>query len=303
MSKLFRLLLCLLVTTPHWAYAAPTVSGSKPHVGKSTVPKTSKPVKTTVTPPPANDTSRLGYLLMDQESGRVLEAFQERESFIPASVSKVPTTLAALHILGSNHRYRTTVQGTGPVVDGVVQGDLILAGSGDPSFNVAGVMDLILQLRLKGIRRVQGRFLYDESALIPEGGISNEQNDEETYNQGVSALSMEFNRAQLQWSLVQGQLIARVTPDLDGYITLQLGDASRAGPSLTYLGGDKVERWRLNPRNARSGWEWVPIKKPARFTALFFRALGRQAGIELPIPDAGATPTTAVTLASHASPP
>ncbi|MBF0181166.1 MAG: D-alanyl-D-alanine carboxypeptidase/D-alanyl-D-alanine-endopeptidase [Magnetococcales bacterium] len=283
MQRLFRLLLCLLLVNPLLVQAAPPAH-------KKTVAKT-------------ENTARIGYLLLDAESGRVLDASREREVFLPASVAKVPTTLAALHILGSGFRFVTSVKATGPLEAGVVKGDLILVGSGDPSFNIAGVMDLLMQLKIKGIKKIQGRFLFDESALLPAENITEEQNEEESYNQGVSALSMEFNRVQFQWSLAKnGQLTTRFTPAL-GNIEVVPGPAAKAGPSLVHLGGEGTERWRLNPRNARSGWEWVPVRRPARHAALFFREMGGETGIELPLPAPGQAPANATTLASHASAP
>ena len=51
----------------------------------------------------------------------------------PASNSKIPTTLAALHHLGPDFRYQTFVLADGLVAGGVLDGDLILFGTGDPS--------------------------------------------------------------------------------------------------------------------------------------------------------------------------
>ncbi|MEO5331111.1 MAG: D-alanyl-D-alanine carboxypeptidase/D-alanyl-D-alanine-endopeptidase [Magnetococcus sp. YQC-5] len=299
----FALILFSPVLTPP-GHTAPQAQNPM----SQTIKQKSKSNPTQNTPPQqpqtvVENTAKIGYLLMDLDTGQTLESSQDQETFIPASVSKVPTTLAALHILGSNHRFITSVQSTAQVINGTLQGDLILVGGGDPSLSMAGLMDLALQLRLKGIQRIQGRFLYDESALLPDMNISNEQNEEETYNQGVSALTLDFNRVRLSWSIhSSGRISTQIVPNL-GYVSLLAGETSRFGPNLTFLNGERGEVWRLNPHGARSGWEWVPIKQPARYTALVFREFSHQAAIDLPAPEPGRTTPTAKTLASHASPP
>jgi len=48
---------------------------------------------------------RYGYILMDAKTGKILDQRNADQSFIPASLSKIPTTLVALHALGKNHRF------------------------------------------------------------------------------------------------------------------------------------------------------------------------------------------------------
>ncbi|MBF0190380.1 MAG: D-alanyl-D-alanine carboxypeptidase/D-alanyl-D-alanine-endopeptidase [Magnetococcales bacterium] len=334
MFRMVSLLLCLFWLVPAATMAAPVSSGKQAQAStgkrsaqsvqparnakntrnakpaKSAVParnqkKTVPAAKAAANRPltPLEGSSRLGYLLMDIHSGQLLEVQHDSELFIPASVAKVPSTLAALHILGGDHRMVTTVQSAAPVVNGVLQGDLVLVGGGDPSLNMTGLMDLANQLQGRGIYRISGRFLFDESALVAQPNISDEQNEEETYNQGLSALTLDPSRIRLKWMMNRnGEIMTQTTPNLD-YISLVAGPSSSSGPSLVYLGGDQKEQWRLNPRGARSGWDWLPLKKPGRHTALAFREFCRQAGLHLPDPVAGRTPPNAAILASRASEP
>ncbi|MBF0214031.1 MAG: D-alanyl-D-alanine carboxypeptidase/D-alanyl-D-alanine-endopeptidase [Magnetococcales bacterium] len=324
MSRLIVLLVCLLMLSPTVALTAPAAGKQPQTTSQKRALKTVKParsgprahaIQAAKRPTPAkkggvgkaltpmDGSSRIGYLLMDIHSGQILEAQHDSEQFIPASVSKVPSTLAALHILGADHRFVTSVHGSGPVVNGVLQGDLILVGGGDPSLTMAGLMDLANQMQSRGIYRVAGRFLYDESAIIPQPNISDEQNEEETYNQGVSALSLDPNRVRLKWMITRtGQIQTQTTPNLD-HVTLVAGPSSGTGPTLVYLGGETKERWQLNPRGARSGWDWVPIKRPGHHTAMAFREFCRQSGLHLPEPEPGRSPPNALILANRSSEP
>ena len=70
--------------------------------------------------------------LHDLEAGRTIVARGEDALFIPASVAKVSTLLAALEILGPDHRFETSLWTVGHIRDGVLAGDLYLRGGGDP---------------------------------------------------------------------------------------------------------------------------------------------------------------------------
>src|SRR6185503_11914085 len=52
---------------------------------------------------------------------------------VPASVAKLVTVATAADAVGWDYRYTTTVRAAGPMVDGVLRGDLIVSGTGDPS--------------------------------------------------------------------------------------------------------------------------------------------------------------------------
>ncbi|MBF0163687.1 MAG: D-alanyl-D-alanine carboxypeptidase/D-alanyl-D-alanine-endopeptidase [Magnetococcales bacterium] len=310
-NRMFRMIclaLSLLLLAPDNVWAEPPTNGKK---AQSQQKRTAKPAKgakgrkggVKAATPTFENPPFMGYLLMDLQSGQILEAQRDTQSYIPASVAKVPSTLAALHILGANHRFVTSLLSSAPVVDGELQGDLILVGGGDPSLTMPGLVDLAHQLQTLGIHRIRGRFLFDESAMIPETSISTEQNDEESYNQGLSALSLDPNRVRLRWMLGRnGQLLTQTNPNL-GDIALTLGPTSKTGPTLTYLGGTKVEQWRLNPHGAKSGWDWVPVKRPGRHTAMAFREYCRQNGLLLSEPEPGHPPSNATILASRASAP
>jgi D-alanyl-D-alanine carboxypeptidase/D-alanyl-D-alanine-endopeptidase (penicillin-binding protein 4) len=89
--------------------------------------------------------------------GEVLVAQAADVPVHPASVSKVATTLALLDRLGPEHRFATRLVGTGPVRDGHLHGDLVVAASGDPFLVDEGALLLLQRLRARGVRAVDGR--------------------------------------------------------------------------------------------------------------------------------------------------
>jgi len=91
-----------------------------------------------------------------------------RALLVPASAAKLATVATAAEAVGWNYRYVTTLRATGPVVDGVLRGDLLAVGSGDPSIGGPGGDDVstwIEGLRAAGIRRIDGRVIGDDDAI------------------------------------------------------------------------------------------------------------------------------------------
>lgn len=90
--------------------------------------------------------------------GKVVESRKADEAINPASVVKVATTWWALETLGPHHRYETRffANGVGPTDDGVLDGDLVVEGSGDPDFHAENAFRVALALNEAGIRKVTG---------------------------------------------------------------------------------------------------------------------------------------------------
>lgn len=85
------------------------------------------------------------------------------QAFSPASVMKVLTTYAALDMLGPAYRWRTTIYHDGVLENGVLNGNLIIKGSGDPYFRAEDLWQLLTYLRQRGIREIRGDLVLDDS--------------------------------------------------------------------------------------------------------------------------------------------
>jgi D-alanyl-D-alanine carboxypeptidase/D-alanyl-D-alanine-endopeptidase (penicillin-binding protein 4) len=162
--------------------------------------------------------SNVGYVLRDLDSGRTLAAHTANAAFIPASVAKVPTAVAALEVLGGAHRFRTSVRAKGEIEAGVLRGNLVLVGGGDPLLGPDGLLALCRALHRQGLRRVNGRFRYDESLYATRTAIRAAQPQDAQYNPGVSALSLDFNRLQFAWRRggQDGAVTGYTVPPLQG---------------------------------------------------------------------------------------
>jgi len=78
--------------------------------------------------------SSISASLIDVVTGEELEAHDEDVLLCPASVLKLATTAAAIDILGKDFRFSTVLAYSGEIQNGTLNGDLLIIGSGDPSF-------------------------------------------------------------------------------------------------------------------------------------------------------------------------
>src|SRR5512140_2335356 len=76
--------------------------------------------------------ANLGFLVVDPKTGDTLYSHNAGKLFIPASNQKLLTSSVALTLLGPEYRYRTTFVTHGKIANGVLDGDLIVIGRGDP---------------------------------------------------------------------------------------------------------------------------------------------------------------------------
>jgi len=146
-----------------------------------------------------------GVAAYDLDTKTMVFGFNAEQLFTPGSTTKLLTTGTALAALGADYRFRTPVYRTGPIEKGVVKGDVVLVGKGDPNLSgravgdtlgfanedhsyagggdsvavvigdpLAAMKDLASQIAAKGITSIDGRVLVDVS-LFPQGERSSER--------------------------------------------------------------------------------------------------------------------------------
>jgi D-alanyl-D-alanine carboxypeptidase/D-alanyl-D-alanine-endopeptidase (penicillin-binding protein 4) len=132
---------------------------------------------------------------------------------------KLFTTFAGLSLLGPDHVWHNRVYADGPVRDGVLQGNLILRGSGDPKLVVERLQDLLGQVVALGVREVRGDIVLDRSVF--DVRQRNEPFDDEPlrpYNVGPDGLLLNFKAVIYKFSpdAASGQVQVRFEPPLKG---------------------------------------------------------------------------------------
>lgn len=94
-----------------------------------------------------------------QSGYHLLANHQGTEPLPAASLTKVATSLAALKTWGPDHQFETLVSATGPIQNGVLQGDLVIQGNNDPFFVWEEAIALGNALNRLGLRQVTGNLI------------------------------------------------------------------------------------------------------------------------------------------------
>ena len=229
----------------------------------------------------------VGYAVADARTGRLLEAMGEREALPPASTAKAVTALYALEKLGAGHRFATRVLVTGPVAGGVVQGDLVLSGTGDPEMDTDRLAGLAAELAATGIRGVTGTYLVHDGALPFVDRIAGDQPEHVGYNPAISGLNLNYNRVHFEWKRAQGgwgvAMDARGERFAPPVQMARMEVVAREAPLFTYRARGGAEEWTVaSGALGKGGSRWLPVRNPAAYVGEVFQSLAAAQGVKLP---------------------
>ncbi|OIR16803.1 D-alanyl-D-alanine carboxypeptidase DacC precursor [mine drainage metagenome] len=155
-----------------------------------------------------------------REAGRhkPLISINAQRPMNPASTMKLLTTFAALDLLGPAYTWKTEAYIDGDLKDGVLNGNLILKGYGDPKFTIEQFWLWLGELRARGLRDIRGDLVLDRSYfnLPPYNPGDFDADPMRAYNVGPDALLINFNTMRLRY-MPQGNNLKVVSePPLDG---------------------------------------------------------------------------------------
>ncbi len=274
-----------------------------------------------------------GVLVVSLDRGDTLFARSPSVPLSPASNMKVLTSAAALHYLGPDYRFTTWLLADGPIRDGVLEGDLILYGTGDPGISDrffptrSTVFETLAEdLRAAGIHRIQGSVIGDGSRYTGDlRSLEWEVGDlNEWFAAPSGALSYNENVVSLRIApgLVGGPPEIGSIPDHTGLPTMNeartVGAGSRSPLAIVREDPDEPVRVVGDIRaGSRDVWRQMTITDPALFAAHGLTHVLRDAGVSVQgdpgSTGEGATPAThqrqvqgsdyLPVLAIHQSPP
>jgi D-alanyl-D-alanine carboxypeptidase/D-alanyl-D-alanine-endopeptidase (penicillin-binding protein 4) len=161
--------------------------------------------ETTQLPPAVNSaleqngipTKDLSVFVQDARTDEILMAHNSDMPRQPASTIKVLTSIVALDTLGPAYTWTTRAYTTAPVKQGVLDGDLVIVGGGDPYMVAERWWSFVMQLRQTGLTVINGDILIDRSffAPLPEDRGSFDSQPERSYNVVPDALMVNFQTA------------------------------------------------------------------------------------------------------------
>jgi D-alanyl-D-alanine carboxypeptidase/D-alanyl-D-alanine-endopeptidase (penicillin-binding protein 4) len=182
----------------------------------------------------------------------------------PASVMKLITTSAGLSILGADFTWRNRIWVDGPVVDGVLQGNLYVKGSGDPKLVLERLQSLLQDIMSKGIKEVRGDIILDGSVfdLPPKSPASFDDEPLRPYNVAPQGLLLNFNAMLFKFSPDPALGVAKI----EGEPPL----ANVQWPATVALASGPCQDWRTQLRADFSQAESV------RFQGAYIASCGEQ---------------------------
>lgn len=135
------------------------------------------PVAEFAASPDIND-QRSAVMIIDLKTGKTIDAHNADTPLIPASVTKAVTIASTLGKTGLMKTYETTVSLTGPVKDGIVKGNLLITGGGDPTLGADVepypsdiIAEITSALKKRDIKAIDGRIIinsgYFEAPATP----------------------------------------------------------------------------------------------------------------------------------------
>lgn len=163
----------------------------------------------------------MGTYVKEAGGGPVLIAANASVPFSPASTMKLVTSEAALELLGPTFTWKTQAFASGVQNGDVLQGDLIIKGSGDPKLVIENFWMFLRRIRAAGIREIRGNLLLDRSAYedIAYDPAAFDGDPMKPYNVGPDALLLNFKSMLFRFvpDEARGSVAVSVDPAVAGF--------------------------------------------------------------------------------------
>jgi serine-type D-Ala-D-Ala carboxypeptidase/endopeptidase (penicillin-binding protein 4) len=166
-------------------------------------------------------------LAVSMDRGDVLFAVNPERIRVMASNNKVYSSIWALAALGPDYRFPTELLVTGPLEDGVIRGDVVIRGSGDPAFGyrefergdyMRPLRNMAQSLADRGVRVIEGGVIGDHSVFDDEVFLPSWPNDTQggmaAYAPTVSGLPFQRNLMIIELKAGPGGVVHELEPNV-----------------------------------------------------------------------------------------
>jgi serine-type D-Ala-D-Ala carboxypeptidase/endopeptidase (penicillin-binding protein 4) len=194
----------------------------------------------------------VSFVIIDPDTGKLVAGQSIDTPRSPASTIKLVTTFASLDLLGPAYVWHTRASTRGVFSNGVLEGDLILQGGGDPYMTLERWWSFARSLRGKGLKTIRGDIIIDNTAfaLPPEDPAAFDGRPNRSYNVLPDALMVNFQS--VEFRVVPNATTHRVdivaTPapvnlTIENRVALAAGRCSGAAASVNFeLASDTWDR-------------------------------------------------------------
>ncbi|MGA9664820.1 MAG: D-alanyl-D-alanine carboxypeptidase/D-alanyl-D-alanine-endopeptidase [Gallionella sp.] len=256
--------------------------------------------------------SSVSILVQETASDTPLISLNADKAINPASTMKLLTTFAALETLGPAYRWKTEAYLDGKLENGVLQGDLVFKGHGDPKLTVEQFWMWLRELRQRGLRDIHGDIVLDHSffAAVNQDPAEFDNDPTRAYNVGTSALLLNFNALHLHLIPNGHATTALLEPDLAGYTVINritTSAKSRCGGEVAHgarLDGHNIVLEGSIPADCGEQDDYFSLLPQDEYFYAVFKALWEELGGTLQGKlRAGIAPADQVPFAEYISPP
>jgi serine-type D-Ala-D-Ala carboxypeptidase/endopeptidase (penicillin-binding protein 4) len=242
----------------------------------------------------------VGVEVVSLDSRQVLARINASHFFVPASNTKLFTTALALSRLGADYRFTTRVLAAAAPASGLLRGDLILAGGGDPTMSsqaipfrqdaapadpMVAIRDLARQVCEGGVRVIEGGVVGDDTAYAWEPYPPDWAADDAIWDYGSPVGALTFNDNSIVLEIAPGAregdaVLVSPRPAFDYYVydnRLRTSITGKTDITIERAPGSREVLLRGTVRAGREERESIAVDDPALFaaTALHYALMER----------------------------
>lgn len=229
--------------------------------------------------------AHVGICLQDVKTGEILLSHNGGKLFTPASTLKLLTTYAGLRVLGSHYKFKTILAYSGEINGGILHGDILIIGGGDPTL---GSDKFMKALNLEKLLNTLATVIQDAGIAAIQGDIVMVDNRYEAFGEqgrwpvqdignyyGASAYGINIHENAFQIHFARNQsegaqtVIHKLNPRVD---SIRWQNEVTTGPSWSgdnaYVFGSPFSWERLIRGTIPAGNSTFTIKGSLPFPAL-----------------------------------
>ncbi|NLN75701.1 MAG: D-alanyl-D-alanine carboxypeptidase/D-alanyl-D-alanine-endopeptidase [Armatimonadetes bacterium] len=135
-----------------------------------------------------------GVAVRSIKTGQTLYQRNADALMIPASNFKLLVSATILELLGPDFTFETRVFTTGKLINGILDGDLIIKGGGDPVLRTSNLTDLAKQVKATGINVIKGDIIADDTLFDRQRLASGWSWDSLQYYYSAEVSALNLNR-------------------------------------------------------------------------------------------------------------
>lgn len=135
------------------------------------------------------------YVAGGEGEPKVIFSQNEDKKMIPASITKLVTAAAAITQFPPGTKFKTVLMTSGKIEDGVLKGDLILRGGGDPSFVSENMWYLVNAFTRTSVKKIEGDLIIDDSLFdkVRFDPTRQKERVDRAYDAPTGAMSFNWN--------------------------------------------------------------------------------------------------------------